>query len=202
MDSGYLKARGKYHKLEKSFEGQWNTAASERKAEMARELRRARNEMFAHPYYAQCNSNYKCLHYCRYADDFIISVIGSKQDAEQIKADVKDFLANALKLELSEEKTKVTHSSDFARFLGYDICISHSDAIQDNCQDTIFGGFAPNSKTAEELSRSLGSYTVQSGSISRSKGENSQSLQMAERALQHCQVMNSNFQKNYTTFVA
>ena len=50
-------------------------------------------------------------------------------------------------------------------------------------QDTIFGGFAPNSKTAEELSRSLGSYTVQSGSISRSKGENSQSLQMTERAL-------------------
>ncbi len=58
-----------------------------------------------------------------------------------------------------------------------------SEIIQDNCQDTIFGGFAPNSKTAEELSRSLGSYTVQSGSISRSKGENSQSLQMAERAL-------------------
>ena len=58
-----------------------------------------------------------------------------------------------------------------------------SEIIQDNCQDTIFGGFAPNSKTAEELSRSLGSYTVQSGSVSRSKGENSQSLQMAERAL-------------------
>ena len=58
-----------------------------------------------------------------------------------------------------------------------------SEIIQDNCQDMIFGGFAPNSKTAEELSRSLGSYTVQSGSISRSKGENSQSLQMAERAL-------------------
>ena len=48
---------------------------------------------------------------------------------------------------------------------------------------TIFGGFAPNSKTAEELSRSLGTYTVQSGSVSRSKGENSQSLQMSERAL-------------------
>lgn len=58
-----------------------------------------------------------------------------------------------------------------------------SEIIQDNVQDTIFGGFAPNSKTAEELSRSLGSYTVQSGSISRSKGENSQSLQMTERAL-------------------
>ncbi|MDE6280830.1 MAG: type IV secretory system conjugative DNA transfer family protein, partial [Oscillospiraceae bacterium] len=58
-----------------------------------------------------------------------------------------------------------------------------AEIISDNCQDTIFGGFAPNSKTAEELSRSLGTYTVQSGSVSRSKGENSQSLQMAERAL-------------------
>ncbi len=58
-----------------------------------------------------------------------------------------------------------------------------SEIIQDNVQDTIFGGFAPNSKTAEELSRSLGTYTVQSGSISRSKGESSQSLQMTERAL-------------------
>ena len=58
-----------------------------------------------------------------------------------------------------------------------------SEIIQDNCQDTIFGGFAPNSKTADELSRSLGSYTVQSGSVSRSKGENSQSLQMTERPL-------------------
>ena len=58
-----------------------------------------------------------------------------------------------------------------------------AEIIQDNCQDTIFGGFAPNSQTADVLSRALGSYTVQSGSISRSKGENSQSLQMAERAL-------------------
>ena len=58
-----------------------------------------------------------------------------------------------------------------------------AEIISDNCQDTIFGGFAPNSKTAEELSRSLGTYTVQSGSVSRSKGENSQSLQMSERAL-------------------
>ena len=58
-----------------------------------------------------------------------------------------------------------------------------SEIIQDNCQTTIFGGFAPNSKTAEELSRSLGTYTVQSGSVSWSKGENSQSFQMAERPL-------------------
>lgn len=134
VDSGYLKARTQYHKLKKSFEPKWAAAAPEEKSEMDRQLRKARNEMFAHPYYAKCSSSYKCLRYCRYADDFIISVIGSRQDAEQIKADVKSFLANALKLELSEEKTKVTHSSNFARFLGYDICISHSDTIKYNKQ--------------------------------------------------------------------
>lgn len=63
------------------------------------------------------------------------------------------------------------------------LCKEGSEIIQDNCQTTIFGGFAPNSQTADVLSRALGSYTVQSGSVSRSKGENSQSLQMTERAL-------------------
>ena len=58
-----------------------------------------------------------------------------------------------------------------------------SEIIQDNVQDTIFGGFAPNSQTADVLSKALGSYTVQSGYISRSKGENSQTLQMGERPL-------------------
>ena len=48
---------------------------------------------------------------------------------------------------------------------------------------TIFGGFAPNSQTADVLSRALGSYTVQSGSINRGKNDNSQTLQMAERPL-------------------
>lgn len=58
-----------------------------------------------------------------------------------------------------------------------------AEIIADNVQDTIFGGFAPNSKTAEELSKALGSRTVLSGSISRSKNDPSQSLQMIERAL-------------------
>ena len=57
------------------------------------------------------------------------------------------------------------------------------EIIQDNCQDTIFGGFAPNSQTAETLSKALGSRTVLSGSVSRSKNDPSQSLQMMERPL-------------------
>ena len=58
-----------------------------------------------------------------------------------------------------------------------------SEIIVDNCQDTIFGGFAPNSETAEVLSKALGSRTVMSGSISRGKNDPSQSLQMMERPL-------------------
>lgn len=57
------------------------------------------------------------------------------------------------------------------------------EIIQDNCQDTIFGGFAPNSQTAEVLSKALGSRTVLSGSVSRGRNDPSQSLQMMERAL-------------------
>ena len=58
-----------------------------------------------------------------------------------------------------------------------------SEIIQDNCQDTIFGGFAPNSQTAEVLSKALGHRTVLSGSVSRGKNDPSQSLQMMERPL-------------------
>lgn len=58
-----------------------------------------------------------------------------------------------------------------------------SEIIVDNCQDTIFGGFAPNSETAEVLSKAMGSRTVMSGSISRGKNDPSQSLQMMERPL-------------------
>ena len=58
-----------------------------------------------------------------------------------------------------------------------------AEIIGDNCQDTIFGGFAPNSQTAEVLSKALGSRTVLSGSISKSKNDPSQSLQMIERPL-------------------
>ena len=54
------------------------------------------------------DTNYKRIQYTRYADDFLIGVIGSKEDAEQVKWDVKAFLQNALKLEMSDTKTKVT----------------------------------------------------------------------------------------------
>ena len=58
-----------------------------------------------------------------------------------------------------------------------------AEIIVDNTQLTIFGGFAPNSTSAEVLSKALGSRTVMSGSVSRGKNDPSQSLQMIERPL-------------------
>ena len=58
-----------------------------------------------------------------------------------------------------------------------------AEIIQDNVQDTIFGGFAPNSQTAEVLSKALGNRTVMSGSVNRGKNDTGQSLQMISRPL-------------------
>ena len=66
-----------------------------------------------------------------------------------------------------------------------------SEILCDNCQDTIFGGFAPNSQTAETLSRNLGSRTVLSGSVTQGKDSNSQSLQMMERPLMSADELKS-----------
>jgi len=69
------------------------------------------------------------LHFNRYADDFVVGIIGSRYDAECVKADIRDFLANTLKLTLSEEKTKITHSSEFVDYLGYQFTVRR-------CKDT------------------------------------------------------------------
>ena len=61
--------------------------------------------------------------------------------------------------------------------------IESAEIINDNTQLTIFGGFAPNSSSADKLSKDFGSRTVMSGSVSRSKNDPSESLQMIERPL-------------------
>lgn len=67
------------------------------------------------------DENFRRFQYVRYADDFIIGIIGSKADAESIKLEIGEFISRQLKLELSDEKTLVTKATDKARFLGFDI---------------------------------------------------------------------------------
>jgi group II intron reverse transcriptase/maturase len=70
---------------------------------------------------------YRRLRYARYADDHLLGFIGPKAEAEQIKARLARFLRDDLKLELSQDKTLITHArSGGARFLGYEIIAQHS----------------------------------------------------------------------------
>jgi len=75
---------------------------------------------------------YRRLHYCRYADDWLLGFTGPRQEAEQIKAEVGWFLHEHLKLELSPAKTLITHGrTRAARFLGYEIMTLHADHKHD-----------------------------------------------------------------------
>jgi group II intron reverse transcriptase/maturase len=67
------------------------------------------------------DAEYRRLRYVRYADDFIVGVIGSKQDAIKITEMVKEFVQVELKLELSEEKTCIKHAEAGVDFLGYEV---------------------------------------------------------------------------------
>jgi group II intron reverse transcriptase/maturase len=75
---------------------------------------------------------YRRLKYIRYADDFLLGFVGTRQEAETIKQQLADFLKTQLRLELSDDKTLITHArSAAARFLGY-----HVTVMQDNRKHT------------------------------------------------------------------
>src|SRR5215471_14436431 len=75
---------------------------------------------------------YRRLRYCRYADDWLLGFTGPRQEAEQIKACIGQFLHDQLKLELSPAKTLITHGrTQAARFLGYQIVVLHADHKRD-----------------------------------------------------------------------
>jgi RNA-directed DNA polymerase len=65
--------------------------------------------------------NFRRMRHIRYADDFVISIIGSKTEADQLLVELNGFMQNTLKVELAPEKTRVVHASEGSRFLGYDI---------------------------------------------------------------------------------
>lgn len=111
-----------------------NAQTPESKQNILRQIRKIEQERLAIPYYDQFDPNYKRLQYVRYADDFLVGVIGSKEDAVHIKEQIRLFIAEKLRLELSEEKTLITHSAKKARFLGYDIFVRRTNATKRDSQ--------------------------------------------------------------------
>ena len=95
--------------------------------EVIQRIRQLEKERVLIPHSEPMDSSFKRLTYTRYADDFICGVIGSKEDALRIKADIKDYLEAVLKLELSVEKTLITNARDKAKFLGYHLYIRQSN---------------------------------------------------------------------------
>jgi group II intron reverse transcriptase/maturase len=72
--------------------------------------------------------NYRRLFYIRYADDYLLSYIGPKHEAEAIKEEIAEFLQTRLKLQQNQEKTLITHAkTEQAHFLGYAISVYHAD---------------------------------------------------------------------------
>ena len=100
---------------------------------MLAECKALRKQLVKTPCTAQTD---KKLKYIRYADDFLIGVKGSKEDCQWIKSKLSEFIGQTLKMELSEEKTLITHSSECARFLGYDIRVRRCEKVKRNKKGT------------------------------------------------------------------
>lgn len=113
------KVRWAYRKAKSNLE-------ANRTEENLKAFKEAQKIMLSTPHLNEMDESYKRVQYNRYADDFLIAVNGSKEDAQSIKEQVRVFLENELKLIMSEEKTHVTHSSEKVRYLGYDIRVSRS----------------------------------------------------------------------------
>lgn len=130
LDPEYKKAFKRASYFRCKGRSKWNDLSTEERRTRTKKLRQLEETEREMTPTLPLDETYKRIQYVRYADDFIIGVIGNKKDAEQIKSDVGKFLMDRLELEMSDAKTKVTHTGDRARFLGYDITVSRSQDLK------------------------------------------------------------------------
>jgi group II intron reverse transcriptase/maturase len=94
------------------------------------EVRALRKQLRSLPSLDPHDPGYRRLRYVRYADDILLGFTGPKEEAEEIKRRLAQFLREDLKLELSETKTLITHArTEAARFLGYEITTQHANHV-------------------------------------------------------------------------
>ena len=75
--------------------------------------------------------HFRRLWYVRYADDWLLGFSGPREEAEEIKKQINEFLRDTLKLELSETKTLITNArTEAARFLNYEVVNQDEDDKQ------------------------------------------------------------------------
>jgi group II intron reverse transcriptase/maturase len=113
--------------MKKSLRKRAMKADGSKREYLIEEYERYRAEMLKTPSKSQTDKKIK---YIRYADDFLIGVNGSREECVEIKRKLSECIAGTLKMELSEEKTLITHSNTFARFLGYDVRVRRDGMIK------------------------------------------------------------------------
>ncbi|AQY38979.1 reverse transcriptase domain-containing protein [Bacillus thuringiensis] len=127
----YENVRSKMRRLEKKIDNTDEQEDSDSIENWKQEVKVLKKKLTQMPYSDQMDNEYRRLTYVRYADDFLIGIISSKEDAQYVKEEIAKFLKDKLKLELSMEKTLITNASNKqAQFLGYEIKIFKSQATR------------------------------------------------------------------------
>ena len=123
-DPEYARRKAKWYGYKQTTMKNWERYTDEERRARTAEIQHRFEAWSSLPSMDQMDKSYKRIQYCRYADDFLIGVIGSKKDAGWIRDLVKVFLAEKLHLELSMDKTLITNATDKAKFLGYEVTVS------------------------------------------------------------------------------
>ena len=131
----FYKSRDRHHTPEydkvtwqiKKAQKQLKTATGQEKTALLQKIAQLKAVMHKTPCMSKTD---KVIKYIRYADDFILGVKGDKADCERIKRQLSDFISQTLKMELSEQKTLITHSNQYARFLGYNIRVRRDQKLK------------------------------------------------------------------------
>jgi len=120
ISSEYRKLNNKKTRLAKKLKSITDESVRDN---MITEIKETLAKTYVTPCQEPMDAEYRRIQYVRYADDFLIGIIGSKAECIKIKADISKFMAEKLRLELSEEKTLITNAHDKAKFLGYEIFV-------------------------------------------------------------------------------
>jgi group II intron reverse transcriptase/maturase len=125
----------------------------QRRQSLIEEIKQTHKELIKTQASDAMDCGFRRLQYVRYADDFLIGVIGSKADAMELKDKIARYLQSELHLELSMRKTLVTHGNDRARFLGYDVYMRKSNQPKKRKNSTMSRQFG--SKIVLEVPKTL-----------------------------------------------
>jgi group II intron reverse transcriptase/maturase len=135
--------RGAYRKFNPEYQKVAKAAERARKRGDLTAARALRTQQTSLPSKDPRDPGYRRLRYVRYADDHLLGFTGPLAEAEDIRRRLAQFLHDELALELSEEKTLITHArTRAAKFLGYEITVQHADTKRTKHQRSVNGGIA------------------------------------------------------------